>query len=104
MKKEPRGKFDRTKAVRKGPVELPEEQHEKVVRQIEIADNECRVNFRWGTSQLEIVKQVADLMGVSYQQYIKQVLYRQAHEDLQRYGVEFRQNPDLELSRSGGTT
>ena len=86
MKREPRGKFDSSKMVPKGTVELPIEQHAEAVRQTEIADNECRINFRWGSEQLEIVKRVADLMGVPYQQYIKQVLYRQAWEDLQRFG------------------
>jgi hypothetical protein len=83
MKREPRGKFDRTKMGSGGAVELPVEKHQEAVRQTAIADEECRVNFRWGSAQLDIVKQVAKKMGVSYQQYIKQVLYRQAHADLQ---------------------
>ncbi len=87
MKREPRGKFDRSKVVHKGIVELPEDQHRMAVLQTKIADEECRVNFRWGLAQLGVVKQVADLMGVSYQQYIKQVLYRQAHADLQQFGA-----------------
>jgi len=85
MKREPRGKFDPSKMASGGSVELPVEQHQEAVRQIAIADEECRVNFRWGSAQLNIVKQVAEKMGVSYQQYIKQVLYRQAHADLQRF-------------------
>lgn len=85
MKREPRGKFDPSKIVASGCVELPAEQHAEVVRQTAIAGDECRVNFRWGSAQLDIVKQVAEKMGVSYQQYIKQVLYRQAYEDLQRF-------------------
>jgi hypothetical protein len=63
MKREPRGKFDPGKVVASGSVELPAEQHAEVVRQIEIADDECRVNFRWGSAQLDIVKQVAEKMG-----------------------------------------
>lgn len=85
MKRAPRGKFDRTKMVSAGSVELPVDKHEEVERQIALTDEECRVNFRWGTAQLDIVKQVAAKMGVSYQQYIKQVLYRQAYADLQRF-------------------
>lgn len=68
-----------------GAVELPSEQHHEAVRQTAIADDECRVNFRWGSAQLDIVKLVAEKMGVPYQQYIKQVLFRQAHADLQRF-------------------
>jgi predicted DNA binding CopG/RHH family protein len=87
MKRKPRGKFDPTKLVYEGIVELPEDQHRMAVFQTKIADEECRVNFRWGLAQVSVVKQVADLMGVSYQQYIKQVLYRQAHADLQQFGA-----------------
>jgi predicted DNA binding CopG/RHH family protein len=43
---------------------------------------EARVNFRWGTEQVELVKKVAKLMGVPYQTYIKQVVYRQCLQDL----------------------
>ena len=85
MKREPRGKFDRTKMIAAGQVELPPEQHQEAVRQTALADEECRINFRWGTAQLDIIKQVAGKMGVSYQQYIKQVLYRQACSDLQYF-------------------
>src|SRR4029077_3230711 len=42
MKKAPRGKFDRTKVVRKRIVELPEEQHKKVVQQEKLADDDRR--------------------------------------------------------------
>jgi hypothetical protein len=87
MKREPRGKFDRTKMVSGGQVELSTEEHQEAIRQIAIADEECRVNFRWGSMQLEIVKQVAKTMGVSYQQYIKQVVYRQAYADLQCFST-----------------
>lgn len=45
----------------------------------------CRVNFRWGVRQVDMLKRVANLMGVSYQQYIKQVLFRQVQEDLRQY-------------------
>ncbi len=85
MKKEPRGKFDRTKVVRLGQVELSPDEHAEAMRQIAIADDECRVNFRWGSVQVELVKKVADQMGVSYQQYIKQVVYRQAQADLEQF-------------------
>lgn len=85
MKKEPRGKFDRAKAARLGQVELSQTEHLEAVRKIATADDECRVNFRWGSAQIEVVKKVADQMGVSYQQYIKQVVYRQAQADLEQF-------------------
>lgn len=85
MKKEPRGKFDKSKIRKVGAVELSADEHDEAVRQIAAADDECRVNFRWGSSQIEVVKTVAEQMGVSYQQYIKQVVYRQAQSDLQQF-------------------
>lgn len=85
MKREPRGKFDKTKVLKMGAVELSSDEHDEAVRQIAAADEECRVNFRWGASQVDMVKKVADLMGVSYQQYIKQVVYRQVQADLEQF-------------------
>jgi predicted DNA binding CopG/RHH family protein len=43
----------------------------------------ARVNFRWGREQVELVKRVAELMGIPYQTYIKQVVYRQAVADIE---------------------
>lgn len=51
-------------------IELPEEQAEIINKFIEQAEKdieEARVNFRWGKEQLELVKKVANLMGVPYQ-------------------------------------
>ena len=39
------------------------------------------VNFRWQKPQLELVKRVAESMGVPYQTYIKLVVYKQAMAD-----------------------
>lgn len=58
---------------------------EKIERMIDQADKEleeARVNFRWGKEQLDLVKTVATMMGVPYQTYIKQVVYKQCLEDL----------------------
>jgi predicted DNA binding CopG/RHH family protein len=66
-------------------IELPNEQNElinKFIAQSEKDIDEARVNFRWGTEQVELVKKVAKLMGVPYQTYIKQVVYRQCLQDL----------------------
>jgi predicted DNA binding CopG/RHH family protein len=43
----------------------------------------ARVNFRWGKKQVDMVKRIANLMGIPYQTYIKQVVYKQALADLQ---------------------
>lgn len=60
---------------------LPEQIDSKVkamTRQAEEDLAEIRVNFRWGKAQLALVKSVADAMGIPYQTYMKQVVYRQA--------------------------
>lgn len=65
--------------------ELSPELDAKVRAMIVEADQEdadARVNFRWGKPQVDTVKQAADLMGIPYHNYIKQVVYRQAIADL----------------------
>ncbi len=66
-------------------VELPPELDARVRAMTKAADEEidaARVNFRWGRKQVDLVKRVAQLMGVPYQTYIKQVVYKQALADL----------------------
>ncbi|MEK7433729.1 MAG: hypothetical protein AABZ74_11400 [Cyanobacteriota bacterium] len=68
-----------------GPVELSDEEAEIANKFIEEADKEieeARINFRWGREQLNLVKRTANVMGVPYQTYIKQVVYRQCLQDL----------------------
>lgn len=70
-----------------GDVELPADLDQKVEMMTKAADAELdatRVNFRWQREPLSLVKQVAEAMGVPYQTYMKQVLYRQALEDLSK--------------------
>ena len=81
----PRGKFDRNKVKPAGEYIMEQPTSYRVERMIEEADAELyetRVNFRWGKEQLELVKRAADQMGVPYQTYIKQVVYRQCLIDL----------------------
>lgn len=64
-----------------GVVELPEEEDKRITAMIEQADREIeetRVSFRWGKEQLAIVKQVAEIMGVPYQTFIKMCVYQRA--------------------------
>jgi len=42
------------------------------------------VNFRWGREQVALVKKAAALVGVPYQTYLKQVVWKQAVEDIRR--------------------
>ncbi|MBI3977659.1 MAG: hypothetical protein HY331_05680 [Chloroflexi bacterium] len=64
---------------------MPPELHARadaLIAQAEQDVEAARVDFRWGKSQVETVKRAAALMGVPYQTYIKQVVFRQALEDL----------------------
>ncbi len=82
----PRGKFDAKKLKPGGEYKMDSATSAKVEEMISVADqqaSETRVNFRWGKEQLDLVKTVAALMGVPYQTYIKQVVFRQCLEDLQ---------------------
>lgn len=70
------------------PIELSAEDSADFERQIAEADKEleeARVNFRWGKAQVELVKQVAKLIGVPYQTYIKETLYRSCLNDLKTF-------------------
>jgi hypothetical protein len=57
----------------------------KIRAMIELADweiEEARVNFRWGREELATVKRAVAILGVPYQMYIKQVVFRQAVADI----------------------
>lgn len=68
-----------------GTVELSDEEAKLANKFIEDAEKEleeARINFRWGREQLNLVKKTANLIGIPYQTYIKQVVYRQCLQDL----------------------
>lgn len=68
-----------------GTVELSDEEAKLANKFIEDAEREleeARINFRWGREQLNLVKKTANLIGIPYQTYIKQVVYRQCLQDL----------------------
>jgi predicted DNA binding CopG/RHH family protein len=41
------------------------------------------VTFRWGREQIAVIKRAAALMGIPYQTYLKQVVFRQALIDIE---------------------
>ena len=41
------------------------------------------VTLRWGRDQIAVVKRAASLMGVPYQTYLKQVVFKQALADIE---------------------
>ena len=58
---------------------------EMVTRMEEEADRESAagtVTLRWGREQVDLVKRAAAILGVPYQTYLKQVVFRQALADI----------------------
>lgn len=80
-----------SEAIRKGVVLLEDEETSEMVTRMEReADDEIAastVTLRWGQDQVEVVKRAAGIMGVPYQTYLKQVVFRQALEDIARAQV-----------------
>lgn len=65
-------------------IELPPEVDAEASKLITEANDdlaERRVSFRWEREPLDLVRKVAAEMGVPYQTYMKQVIYRQALAD-----------------------
>ena len=48
------------------------------IQQADREIDEARVNFRWGTEQVDVVKKAAALAGVPYQTWMKTVLFERA--------------------------
>ena len=42
------------------------------------------VSLRWGKGQIAVVKRAAAILGVPYQTYLKQVVFRQALADIEQ--------------------
>jgi predicted DNA binding CopG/RHH family protein len=42
------------------------------------------VTLRWGKDQIEVIKRAAGIMGIPYQTYLKQVVFRQAVADIEQ--------------------
>lgn len=68
-------------------VEEDPEVSKMVTRMEEEADREisaATVTLRWGKEQIAVVKRAASIMGVPYQTYLKQVVFKQALVDIER--------------------
>jgi predicted DNA binding CopG/RHH family protein len=68
-------------------VEEDPEVSEMVTRMESEADRNVAartVMLRWGREQIAVVKRAAALMGVPYQTYLKQVVFRQALADIEQ--------------------
>lgn len=86
-----RGKYKRDKIVHTGTIKLSPRVDTMVKKKIAQAEaelnQEVRINFRWGRDQLKAVQHVAELMGVPYQTYVKEALFRQVVEDLNKMAL-----------------
>lgn len=60
---------------------------------------ELRVNFRWGSHQVEMVKLAAEMMGVPYQTYIKEAAFRQAIADVRAATIAQRIKRTMQLKK-----
>lgn len=56
------------------------------------------ITLRWGKGQIAVVKRAAAILGVPYQTYLKQVVYRQALADIEQAQKVLAPEP-----RSGGS-
>lgn len=68
-------------------VDEDEETSQLVTSLEQAADQEiaaATVTLRWGKEQIAVVKRAAGLMGVPYQTYLKQVVFRQALADIEQ--------------------
>jgi predicted DNA binding CopG/RHH family protein len=66
-------------------VEEDAEMSEMVTRLEEEADRDIAagtVTLRWGKEQIAVVKRAAAIMGIPYQTYLKQVVFKQALSDI----------------------
>jgi predicted DNA binding CopG/RHH family protein len=68
-------------------VEEDAEMSELVTRLEEEADRDIAagtVSLRWGKEQIAVVKRAAAIMGIPYQTYLKQVVFKQALADIEQ--------------------
>lgn len=64
-----------------GDIEFSPEEGRRISRMIDEAEQELeamRVSFRWNKESLGVVKRAAQLIGVPYQTFMKQVVYEHA--------------------------
>ena len=77
---------------------------EMVTRLEEEADREIAagvVTLRWGKEQIAVVKRAAAILGVPYQTYLKQVVFKQALADIERGEAVLSHKPQAGGSRPG---
>lgn len=64
---------------------LSEDLDKEITAMIEQVDKEIfesRVTMRWQKEQLDIVKKAASLIGIPYQIYIREIVFRKSLDDI----------------------
>lgn len=59
------------------------------------------VTLRWGRGQIAVVKRAAAILGVPYQTYLKQVVFRQAISDIEHAEAVLAPEPHAKGSGRG---
>jgi predicted DNA binding CopG/RHH family protein len=84
-----RGKYRKEDVRKMGDVFLDEKTSRMIEKKIAQAEKELykevKISFSWGNVELRLIQGIAQKLGVPYQTYIKQVLYRQAMQDLKSF-------------------
>jgi hypothetical protein len=68
-----------------GELTAEETANAEVVEMAESLEHGVRCSFRWGSDQLALLKFVADKMGIPYQTYMKQAIYKQCLDDMYKF-------------------
>ncbi len=61
------------------------------------------VTLRWGRGQIAVVRRAAAILGVPYQTYLKQVVFRQAVADIEHAEAVLHPDAPKALGRSRRT-
>jgi predicted DNA binding CopG/RHH family protein len=80
--------FDISEIEYLGREELTPEIDAKVNKMIEQADKELeetRINIRWQKAQLGLIKKAAAMIGIPYQIYIRDIVFRKSIEDIEKF-------------------
>lgn len=85
-------KFDDLEIEELEDEEISDEIDQKVTKMIAEAEEdfkEARVNIRWQKQQLDLIKKVSAMIGIPYQIYIRDIVFRKTVEDLEKFSIVF---------------
>jgi predicted DNA binding CopG/RHH family protein len=80
--------FDESEIEDLGVETLTPELDKKINRMTAEAEEdlkESRVNIRWQKAQLELIKKAAGMIGIPYQIYIRDIVFRKSVEDIEKF-------------------